>query len=491
MSNGGISSHNPSRVAPIMNELGQWLRENREAQGLSLAEIEDKTRIRQKFLAALEAEEWDILPGDVTAKGFLRKYANHLGLDAEQVTARLNGSIDQPEEEIVVAEEPVEEQEADYESIEMDLKTGLLDRLTWQQGLSGVALLALVVAAWWLFSTQSSRISAWTTALSRPLLEPVLAVAANDTPEPTATRLVLRVTATPTALPTTEPTPLPQTLPVSDAAAQPIESAPADTLHLHLEVSQRSWVRITVDDQVRLESVLEPGEQRDWEGAQSIDLRTGNAAGVVVTVNGQERGALGEIGEVVELRWSLDQGQLVELTPTALPENPAQPAGSLADAATPEAGATEEPEATAEATVEPQAKSVAEAETSKPTAEPKAQATSATETPESAETAAPTATPKPAKTSDTGQKLAVGIRVTAASWMRVTVDGKQQLEAILEPGSERSWEGETVQLRIGNAGGVIVTVNGQERGLLGETGDVVDLVWSLNTTGKLTERIPD
>jgi transcriptional regulator with XRE-family HTH domain len=71
-----------------MNELGQLLREARERQGISLAEAETQTRIRQKFIAAMEAEDWTLLPNDVTTRGFLRKYAGYLGLDEETVLQR-------------------------------------------------------------------------------------------------------------------------------------------------------------------------------------------------------------------------------------------------------------------------------------------------------------------------------------------------------------------------------------------------------------------
>lgn len=65
-----------------MTEFGQLLREARERRGTSLAAAEHATRIRARYLAALEEGRLDLLPGDAYARAFLRQYAEFLGLDA-------------------------------------------------------------------------------------------------------------------------------------------------------------------------------------------------------------------------------------------------------------------------------------------------------------------------------------------------------------------------------------------------------------------------
>ena len=69
---------------------------------------------------------------------------------------------------------------------------------------------------------------------------------------------------------------------------------------------------------------MEPGATSDWEALQSIVLRTGNGAGVQVTVNDQKLPPLGGPGEVVELRWDLIDGEIIQATPgpTPLPPPP-------------------------------------------------------------------------------------------------------------------------------------------------------------------------
>jgi len=64
-------------------EIGHSLRSARERQGLGLPEIEVATKIRAKYIRALEEEDFDSLPGDAYTRGFLRTYAEYLGLDGE------------------------------------------------------------------------------------------------------------------------------------------------------------------------------------------------------------------------------------------------------------------------------------------------------------------------------------------------------------------------------------------------------------------------
>lgn len=82
-----------------MFEIGSSLREARERRGLELAKVEHETRIRSRYLSALEDERFDLIPGWVYAKGFLRTYADHLGLDADRFVDELVSRFPSEEEE--------------------------------------------------------------------------------------------------------------------------------------------------------------------------------------------------------------------------------------------------------------------------------------------------------------------------------------------------------------------------------------------------------
>ena len=73
-----------------MSRLGELLRQQREKRGITLDQAAADTRIREKFLKALEDGDLQSLPGAVYTKGFLRNYADYLGLDDEELVVQFH-----------------------------------------------------------------------------------------------------------------------------------------------------------------------------------------------------------------------------------------------------------------------------------------------------------------------------------------------------------------------------------------------------------------
>jgi cytoskeleton protein RodZ len=65
--------------------VGHTLREARTRRKIDLSEVEAATKIRARYLRAIENEEWDALPGEIYTRAFIRAYAGHLGLDGERL----------------------------------------------------------------------------------------------------------------------------------------------------------------------------------------------------------------------------------------------------------------------------------------------------------------------------------------------------------------------------------------------------------------------
>ena len=82
-----------------MFEIGNSLREARLRQGLDFPELEQGTKIRGKYLRALEDEQFDVLPAQTYVKGFLRSYAEYLGLDGQLYVDEYNSRFVVGEEE--------------------------------------------------------------------------------------------------------------------------------------------------------------------------------------------------------------------------------------------------------------------------------------------------------------------------------------------------------------------------------------------------------
>jgi cytoskeletal protein RodZ len=79
-----------------MFEIGPALREARERQQLSYSQIEEGTKIRSRYIRALEEEDFAVLPGPTYTKGFLRAYADYLGLDGHLFIDEFNSRHHDP-----------------------------------------------------------------------------------------------------------------------------------------------------------------------------------------------------------------------------------------------------------------------------------------------------------------------------------------------------------------------------------------------------------
>ncbi len=75
-----------------MKQIGKELKEVREEKGISLEEVAEKTKIQPRFLKAIETGNWEDLPEEVYLRGFLRTYADALGLDGKEFVDSYNMS---------------------------------------------------------------------------------------------------------------------------------------------------------------------------------------------------------------------------------------------------------------------------------------------------------------------------------------------------------------------------------------------------------------
>ena len=122
-----------------MFEIGNSLREARLRQGLDFPEIEQGTKIRGKYLRALEDEHFDVLPAQTYVKGFLRSYAEYLGLDGQLY-------VDEYNSRFVVGEE--EPQSRPRRSAPPSRGVQVQSRVVLLTLLGIAAVTALVIVAW-------------------------------------------------------------------------------------------------------------------------------------------------------------------------------------------------------------------------------------------------------------------------------------------------------------------------------------------------------
>jgi hypothetical protein len=86
--------------------IGDVLREARRRREVDLTEVEAATRIRPRYLRAIEAEEWDVLPGGVYTRGFIRTYGAFLGLDGDRLAEDYREGVEGASREWAVPSDP-------------------------------------------------------------------------------------------------------------------------------------------------------------------------------------------------------------------------------------------------------------------------------------------------------------------------------------------------------------------------------------------------
>lgn len=270
-----------------LSELGAFLRRHREERELSLEDLEEVTRIRRAHLEAIERGDWEKLPPGVYVRGLLKSYARAVGVSQASVMR------------MYVKERPSEARLPEPQLISQPLLNE--PRFSIELVLAVVIMGVALVLMGWMVNTyvmpaiREAGGGEAELVAEDPTGEPAepgneVAAAASDTPSgPTATRrptLPALASSTPAATATPEP---------------------AEGLQLRVEAEGNVWLRIAADDEVVFEGFLRQGENDSWEGEADglIRLRTGNAAGTSVTLNGQQLEALGGPGEVREYEWRL------------------------------------------------------------------------------------------------------------------------------------------------------------------------------------------
>ncbi len=238
-----------------MQTVGEVLRNERENKGLSIKEIEAATSIRCLYINAIEEDNYTIVPGEVYLKGFIRNYANYLGLDARQMIELYRQSqTDVP---------------AENETIAVDRPKKVPEKPAISKQPNRLLIMSLLVVfiagtAWWLFSSPKTA------------KEPQTDQQAQQTP------------AIPKQTPTPSSTPPAQTKPVV----------------LTAKYTERCWTSVTADGKQIYEGIPQAGETMTWEAQNTITITAGNAGGIDIVSNGQALGKLGEKGDVVAKTFS-------------------------------------------------------------------------------------------------------------------------------------------------------------------------------------------
>jgi cytoskeleton protein RodZ len=283
-----------------MTSIGETLRRERLQRNLDVRHIADQLKISSRFLEAIEEDRYDQLPGGVFAKSFVRQYALLMGLNADDLVARLQAILSPPVETPAEGE-PKKPQIPQIRVENMDEWQSVGGSRSWSS--SWVTAGALVVIAmigcslvyrwWWEKPAITTRAQEKTATRVDPVSTPTAPPPGIPAGPPQAQQPA--VTPPAEALPQTAPggTPLPATGTPAEAAQlaappaeRPADNAAARPVRVTLVAKEAVWVRAQADGKVLFSGTINESQTRTFDADRVVEIRLGNAGGATLSLNG-------------------------------------------------------------------------------------------------------------------------------------------------------------------------------------------------------------
>jgi hypothetical protein len=281
-----------------MSSIGEMLRAAREAQGRSIADLAKELCITERYLAALEEDDVQVLPGLFFYQSFVRQYAATLGLDDKKVNAALA--------EIAAPAVPVSQEIPVLPVTSVPViaspspGAALLERIAEAAhrmsirgipaGLSTAALVGALVLgagifAWW---NRGPQTGASTASVTKSIN--AVPAGANGT--------------------------------LQTAALQTPEDP--NEVVLSIMANEETWVSIASHGKVLFSGILQPSESRTLKGGEVATMKVGNAGGIDIQWNGKSIGRIGPRGQVRTVRFTSQDFHVIAPEDSESSDPPAQ-----------------------------------------------------------------------------------------------------------------------------------------------------------------------
>jgi cytoskeleton protein RodZ len=244
--------------------IGEQLRTQRKARGISLVEVAEHTKIGKRYLEAFEEDHFDVLPCEAYIRGFLRAYAKYLEIDDERLLTQYKTLRH------AQCTEPPTAASGRSETIPRKSNQNIWVPLV------AILLVTGLGAGLFLLWPSGQEENANPAA-------PAGGVSAPDTS-------------------------LPSRLP-----------GPDDPLSLKIKGKEKTWITLMIDGRQEPDITLNPNEERSWQAQERFVLWTGNAGGIEIYFNGELQPPLGVVGEVRKEVIFERRQPVVEPEPAAAP----------------------------------------------------------------------------------------------------------------------------------------------------------------------------
>ncbi|MBW4440517.1 MAG: DUF4115 domain-containing protein [Plectolyngbya sp. WJT66-NPBG17] len=245
--------------AERLAELGNRLRDRRQEQEIPLEKVAGTTCIQPRLLRAIEQGKIEELPEPVYIHGFIRQYADAIGLNGVEFASEFPTTG--------MALPPI--------------------RTSWRT-LPGAQLRPMHLYLMYMVLIVGA-VNGLSYFLNRSIQPPIAAIEMQKSPAPVAP-------SGPT-LPAQQPTNTKKISPTS-SSSKPVR--------VGMTLTEESWVRVMADNKVEYEGQLPKGTQRTWTADRQVVVRAGNAGGVILTYNESQAKPLGQPGEIEEMAFPPD-----------------------------------------------------------------------------------------------------------------------------------------------------------------------------------------
>ena len=258
-----------------MPDIGNTLREARIRKGLTLTDVETVTKIRSKYLVALEENDFEVLPGSTVVKGFLRSYAVFLKIDPELILAEYRSQYEYHKEELRPLRTELTQQRRSPTSAERKKKR--TRRAQRGYVAAGVIAVAIVIFLAWLGAGRG---------------QPPATLSASNLPSTTSTAF-----STAVAVQTTTTS---STVPESTSTTAGVATTTGENVTMVLDVTAGScWLVVREDNENGAElyaGTLSAGGKQTFNSAKRYYLMAGIPDSLSVSVNGTPYSLTGDAG---------------------------------------------------------------------------------------------------------------------------------------------------------------------------------------------------
>ena len=264
---------------PGRGQIGPLLEKKRLEKGLSLKEAEQATKIRTRYLKGLEREDPTALPDPVYARGFLKTYANFLGLDGEQLSREFRDHRAPRRERNVDYERP-QRGEFDQPIINPggvdDAERRRISGATIFTIVLAVLVLAVVIGALYYVGSRSTG--------NIPNNAPEEELVVEQEAEDDSSR--------------EEPAAGPESKTGAEDRADGASNEGSEAVQVTVRVvGVPTGLTVLTDGTVASDQFAQPGFSQTFEARRTVTISTANAGAVEVEVDGQNKGRLGQLGK--------------------------------------------------------------------------------------------------------------------------------------------------------------------------------------------------